>query len=56
MLLSLVLRKDARRELAGVPVRELVPGDIVRVRPGDIIPAECFQRAPSSAGEKATPW
>jgi len=28
----------ARSELAGITARELVPGDIVRVRPGDIIP------------------
>ena len=24
-----------------VPVRELVPGDVIRVRLGDVVPAEC---------------
>ncbi len=32
------VRRDARWQL--VPARELVPGDIVRVRPGDIVPAD----------------
>ncbi len=32
------VRRDANWQI--VPARELVPGDIVRVRPGDIIPAD----------------
>jgi H+-transporting ATPase len=32
------VRRDARWQV--IPARELVPGDIVRVRPGDIIPAD----------------
>ena len=32
------VRRDANWQ--GIPARELVPGDIVRVRPGDIIPAD----------------
>jgi H+-transporting ATPase len=32
------VRRDAKWEL--IPARELVPGDVVRVRPGDIIPAD----------------
>jgi len=32
------VRRDSRWQV--IPARELVPGDIVRVRPGDIIPAD----------------
>jgi len=32
------VRRDSNWQ--GIPARELVPGDIVRVRPGDIIPAD----------------
>src|SRR5271163_2703999 len=32
------VRRDSNRQV--IPARELVPGDIVRVRPGDIVPAD----------------
>jgi high-affinity K+ transport system ATPase subunit B len=32
------VRRDSSWQV--IPARELVPGDIVRVRPGDIIPAD----------------
>ena len=32
------VRRDASWQV--IPARELVPGDIIRVRPGDIIPAD----------------
>ena len=32
------IRRDSNWQV--IPARELVPGDIVRVRPGDIIPAD----------------
>ena len=32
------VRRDSNWQL--IPARELVPGDIVRVRPGDIVPAD----------------
>ena len=38
MQVSARVRRDASWQV--IPARELVPGDIVRVRPGDIIPAD----------------
>ena len=47
-----------------IPARELVPGDIVRVRPGDIIPADVKlltgalsvdQSGPSPASQRMSP-
>ena len=38
MQVSARVRRDANWQV--IPARELVPGDIVRVRPGDIIPAD----------------
>ena len=32
-----VLRESVR---SGIPARESVPGDIIRLRPGDIVPAD----------------
>src|ERR1019366_4736846 len=32
------VRRDSKWQV--IPARELVPGDIVRVRPGDIVPAD----------------
>ncbi|MFK8250170.1 magnesium-translocating P-type ATPase [Ancylobacter terrae] len=52
---SVALRAEVRRDgvLVSLPVEELVPGDVVRVRAGDIVPADCLvlEAAAFTAGE-----
>jgi H+-transporting ATPase len=40
-LLAINARVKREGKWVTPPARELVPGDVIRVRPGDIVPADC---------------